>query len=101
MARKQPIDPPPPDVPRQAIPAQVAKYLYTTEAALAQMRYMENGPKFIKVGDAGCSTTGMTSWNGLRETPSNEPTIRGGENNERSGHHVPGVGCLRRQGDRL
>jgi len=28
----------------------VAKYLHTTEAALAQMRYMGNGPKFIKVG---------------------------------------------------
>lgn len=28
----------------------MAKYLYTTEAALAQMRYMGNGPKFIKIG---------------------------------------------------
>jgi hypothetical protein len=50
MAPKQPVNPPPPDVPRLATPAQVAKYLYTTEAALAQMRYMGSGPKFIKIG---------------------------------------------------
>lgn len=40
---------------RLATPAQVAKYLHTTEAALAQMRYMGNGPKFIKV-NTGIST---------------------------------------------
>jgi hypothetical protein len=50
MAPKQPVNPLRPDVPRLATPAQVAKYLYTTEAALAQMRYMGNGPKFIKNG---------------------------------------------------
>jgi hypothetical protein len=50
MAPKQPADPPPADIPRLATPAQVAKYLYTTEAALAQMRYMGDGPKFIKIG---------------------------------------------------
>ena len=50
MAPRQPADPAPPDIPRLATPAQVAKYLYTTEAALAQMRYMGNGPKFIKIG---------------------------------------------------
>jgi hypothetical protein len=50
LAHKQPVEPPPPDVPRLATPAQMAKYLHTTEAALAQMRYMGNGPKFIKVG---------------------------------------------------
>jgi hypothetical protein len=50
MAPKRPVDPPPPDVPRLATPAQVAQYLYTTEAALAQMRYLGTGPKFIKAG---------------------------------------------------
>jgi hypothetical protein len=50
MAPKQPVNPPPADVPRLATPAQVARYLYTTEAALAQMRYMGSGPKFIKIG---------------------------------------------------
>jgi hypothetical protein len=50
MARKRPVEPPPLDVPRLATPAQVAKYLHTTQAALAQMRYMGTGPKFIKVG---------------------------------------------------
>lgn len=50
MARKQSADPPPADLPRLATPVQVAKYLHTTEAALAQMRYRGNGPKFIKAG---------------------------------------------------
>jgi hypothetical protein len=50
MAPKRPVKPPPPDVPPLATPAQVAEYLHTTEAALAQMRYRGNGPKFIKIG---------------------------------------------------
>jgi len=29
---------------------QVAAYLHTSEAGLAQLRYRGNGPKFIKVG---------------------------------------------------
>jgi hypothetical protein len=58
MAPKQPVDPPPPDVPRLPTPAQVAKYLYTTEAAQAQMRYTGNGPKFIKVGAPGALQLG-------------------------------------------
>jgi hypothetical protein len=50
MACNQPVDAPPPDVPRLATPAQVAKYLRNAQAALAQMRYTGNGPKFTKVG---------------------------------------------------
>lgn len=33
-----------------ATPKEVASYLHTTEAGLAQMRYRGNGPKFVKVG---------------------------------------------------
>jgi len=33
-----------------ANPKQVAAYLHTTEAGLAQMRHRGTGPKFIKVG---------------------------------------------------
>ena len=33
-----------------ATPGQVAKALFTTEAALAQMRYKGTGPNFVKVG---------------------------------------------------
>ncbi len=31
-------------------PAAVAEWLDTTAGALAQMRYMGNGPKFVKIG---------------------------------------------------
>jgi hypothetical protein len=37
-------------LPPLATPAEVAKYLYTTTAALAQGRYKGTGPKFIKRG---------------------------------------------------
>lgn len=33
-----------------AIPAEVAQYMRTTEAALAQQRFRGDGPKFIKRG---------------------------------------------------
>ena len=33
-----------------ATPKEVAEYLHTTEAGLAQMRYRGTGPKFCKVG---------------------------------------------------
>jgi hypothetical protein len=33
-----------------ASPREVARALYTTEAALAQMRYRGTGPKYCKVG---------------------------------------------------
>ncbi|MED5813859.1 DNA-binding protein [Mycolicibacterium sp. 050232] len=33
-----------------ATPKEVAAYLHTTEAGLAQMRYRGVGPKFVKVG---------------------------------------------------
>ncbi|EIC63003.1 helix-turn-helix transcriptional regulator [Mycobacteroides abscessus] len=33
-----------------ASPKQVAAYLHTSEAGLAQMRYRGEGPKFVKVG---------------------------------------------------
>ncbi|BBY92311.1 hypothetical protein MGALJ_19800 [Mycobacterium gallinarum] len=36
--------------PALAIPAEVAEYLRTTPAALAQDRYRGTGPKFIKHG---------------------------------------------------
>ncbi|GJO02350.1 hypothetical protein NJB18091_37170 [Mycobacterium marinum] len=45
-----PANDPPPDVPRLATPVQLARYLHSTEANLAQMRYLGTGPKFIKVG---------------------------------------------------
>lgn len=37
-------------LPALAVPSEVAEYLHTTTAALAQNRYMGNGPKFIKLG---------------------------------------------------
>lgn len=33
-----------------ATPKEVAAYLHTSEAGLAQLRYLGTGPKFIKVG---------------------------------------------------
>lgn len=33
-----------------ASPKEIAAYLHTSEAGLAQMRYRGTGPKFIKVG---------------------------------------------------
>lgn len=33
-----------------ATPRQVADYLHTTVASLAQMRYRGTGPKFVRVG---------------------------------------------------
>ncbi|KHO18653.1 helix-turn-helix transcriptional regulator [Mycolicibacterium setense] len=33
-----------------ATPKEVAAYLHTTEAGLAQLRYRGAGPKFIKIG---------------------------------------------------
>ena len=33
-----------------ATPGEVATYLRTTEARLAQMRYQGTGPKYVKVG---------------------------------------------------
>jgi len=38
------------DLPALATPAEVAEYLRTTSAALAQDRYRGTGPKFIKHG---------------------------------------------------
>ena len=38
------------ELPRLATPAEVADYLHTTTAALAQDRYKGTGPKFIKHG---------------------------------------------------
>jgi hypothetical protein len=49
VRKKKPVELPP-GLPELGTPPQVAKYLYTTEAALAQMRYMGTGPKFIKAG---------------------------------------------------
>lgn len=40
----------PPGLPKLGTPAQVSKYLHTTVDALAQKRYLGNGPKFIKLG---------------------------------------------------
>lgn len=37
-------------LPALAVPAEVAEYLHTTTAALAQDRYKGTGPKFIKRG---------------------------------------------------
>ncbi|WP_445161425.1 helix-turn-helix transcriptional regulator [Mycobacterium sp. Dal123C01] len=37
-------------LPALATPAEVAKYLHTTPASLAQDRYKGTGPKFIKRG---------------------------------------------------
>jgi hypothetical protein len=37
-------------LPALATPADVAEYLHTTTAALAQDRYKDTGPKFIKHG---------------------------------------------------
>jgi hypothetical protein len=39
-----------PQLPPLAAPAEVAEYLRTTTAALAQDRYKVTGPKFIKRG---------------------------------------------------
>jgi hypothetical protein len=46
-----------------ATPAEVADFLHTTTASLAQDRLRGTGPKFIKRA-VGCSTRGPTSWNG-------------------------------------
>lgn len=40
-----------PAVPQLATPVQIAEYLHTTVDSLAQMRYLGNGPAFIKVGN--------------------------------------------------
>jgi hypothetical protein len=40
----------PEQLPALATPAEVAQYLHTTTAALAQDRYKGTGPKFIKRG---------------------------------------------------
>jgi hypothetical protein len=40
----------PPEMPDLATPPEVADYLHTTVAQLAQFRYMGRGPVFIKVG---------------------------------------------------
>jgi hypothetical protein len=40
----------PPGLPELATAGQVAEYLHTNVNSLAQMRYLGNGPKFIKVG---------------------------------------------------
>jgi hypothetical protein len=40
----------PDQLPALATPAEVAQYLHTTTAALAQDRYNGSGPKFIKRG---------------------------------------------------
>jgi hypothetical protein len=37
-------------LPALAVPAEVAEYLHTTTAALAQDRYKGTGPKFIERG---------------------------------------------------
>ena len=38
----------PDQLPALAVPSEVAEYLHTTTAALAQDRYMRTAPKFIK-----------------------------------------------------
>jgi hypothetical protein len=40
----------PPGLPELGTPNEVANYLHTTVDALAQKRYLGNGPKFIKMG---------------------------------------------------
>jgi len=40
----------PPEMPDLGTPGDVAQYLHTTVANLAQLRYLGRGPKFIKVG---------------------------------------------------
>ena len=50
-------------LPPLATPAEVAEYLRTTTAALAQDRYRWIGPKFIKHGSR-CFTAGQMCWIG-------------------------------------
>jgi hypothetical protein len=50
MASRKRIEPSPSEMPGLATPAQLAKYLHTNTDSLAQMRYLGNGPKFVKVG---------------------------------------------------
>jgi hypothetical protein len=40
----------PPEMPDLGTPGDVAEYLHTTVANLAQLRYNGRGPKFIKAG---------------------------------------------------
>jgi predicted DNA-binding transcriptional regulator AlpA len=40
----------PPEMAALATPSEVAEYLRSSAAALAQLRYMGTGPRFIKVG---------------------------------------------------
>jgi hypothetical protein len=54
----------PPEMPDLGTPTDVAEYLRTTVANLAQLRYMGRGPKFIKVGRKVLSTAGPT-WHWL------------------------------------
>jgi hypothetical protein len=64
-------------LPTLATPAEVAEYLHTTTASLAQDRYRGTGPKFIKRG-----STVLYRWSDVLEwwtaTRFNAPTIRDG-----------------------
>ena len=40
----------PPEMSDLGTPPEVAEYLHSTVAQLAQFRYMGRGPKFVKVG---------------------------------------------------
>lgn len=62
-------------LPALATPAEVAHYLHTTTASLAQDRYKGTGPRFINEED-GCSTGGLTPWNGWIATLFSAPMIR-------------------------
>ena len=45
-----------------ARPAEVAEHLHTTEARLAQMRYLGTGPRFVKIG-----RTVLYRWSDIRD----------------------------------
>ena len=68
-------------LPPLATPAEVAEYLHTTTAALAQDRYKGTGPKFVKLGAVGCSTGGLMSWNAWNATHGRIRTCGGTQQN--------------------
>jgi hypothetical protein len=63
-------------LPALATPAEVAEYLHTTTAALAQDRYLGGRAPSSSSAAAGFCTAGPMSWNGWTKTPSNAQTIR-------------------------